>query len=150
MFQGKVAVVTGASGGLGQAICLALAENGARIVSVDISEERALTAVETLRVAGFADALALTANVASAESVADAFARLDRLVDRIDILVNNAGVREIKNVFDLPPAEWDRVMAINLNGPYYCAREVAIRMRDRQTAGSIVKIGRASCRERVL
>ena len=140
MFPVKVAVFTGASGGLGQAICLALAENGARIVSVDISEERALTAVETLRVAGFADAIALTANVASAESVADAFARLDRLVDRIDILVNNAGVREIKNVFDLPPAEWDRVMAINLNGPYYCAREVAIRMRDRQTAGSIVNI----------
>ncbi|MGC0055908.1 SDR family NAD(P)-dependent oxidoreductase (plasmid) [Brucella pituitosa] len=140
MFEGKIAIVTGASGGLGQAICLALAENGARVVAVDVSEERALAAVETLRAEGFSDAIALVANVSSAASVAEAFGQLDQLTDHVDILVNNAGVREIKNVFDLPPAEWDRVMAINLNGPYYCAREAAIRMRDRHTAGSIVNI----------
>ncbi|KSV87273.1 hypothetical protein N184_31490 [Sinorhizobium sp. GL28] len=125
---------------MGQAICLALAQNGARIVAIDISEERAHVAVETLRTVGYADAIALTANVASAESVAEAFTQLDLLTDRIDILVNNAGVREIKSIFDLAPGEWDRVMAINLNGPYYCAREAAIRMRDRQIHGSIVNI----------
>ncbi len=140
MFEEKIAVVTGASGGLGQALCHALAENGARIVAMDISEERTRAAVESLRAAGFTDAIPLAVNVGSAASVADAFAQLDRLVDRVDILVNNAGVREIKNVFDLTPAEWDRVMAINLNGPYYCAREAAMRMRDRQIAGSIVNI----------
>ena len=95
MFQGKVAVVTGASGGLGSAICRALAEHGARIVAIDVSRERAQDAVDQLAAAGFEGAIPVAADVSSADSVSTAFRAIDEKAGRIDILINNAGIREI-------------------------------------------------------
>ena len=140
MFQGKVAVVTGASGGLGSAICRALAEHGARIVAIDVSRERAQDAVDQLAAAGFEGAIPVAADVSSADSVSTAFRAIDEKADRIDILINNAGIREIKSIFDLDPKDWDRVLAVNLSGPYYCAREAALRLRESGAGGAIVNI----------
>lgn len=125
LLKGKTAIVTGASGGLGLAISQLFVANGARLVAL---EHRAELAAAALTKASAADGVALTVDVASAASVAEAFAELDRQGVRADILVNCAGVREVQTVLDLDPAEWDRVIAINLSGPFYCAKEAARRM----------------------
>ena len=137
--EGQVAVVTGAAGGIGEAICLALAHRGARIVVIDVSKEKVQAAADRIRAAAAVDVVQAVADVSSASSVASAYAAIEAETGRIDVLVNNAGVREIKNAIDLAPAEWDRTIGVNLNGPFYCAQEAAKRMR-RTGGGAIVNI----------
>lgn len=140
MVAGKTAVVTGSSRGIGLEICRVLAANGARIVALDATEEAAQQARSELSSAGFDDVVPVAADVASSEQVHEAFARIERMVGAIDVLVNNAGVREIKNALDLDPREWDRTIAINLSGPFYCARATAMNMRRHGVEGAIVNI----------
>ena len=140
MVDGKTAVVTGASRGIGLEICRVLAANGARIVALDATDEAAQQARSELSNAGFDDVVAVAADVASSQQVHEAFARIERTVGAVDILVNNAGVREIKNALDLDPHEWDRTIAINLSGPFYCAREAVMNMRRNGVEGTIVNI----------
>jgi len=140
MVAGKTAVVTGASRGIGLEICRVLAANGAQIVALDATEEGAQQARAELAKAGFQEVVPIAADVASSEQVHAAFEQIQRSVGVIDILVNNAGVREIKNALDLEPREWDRTIAINLSGPFYCAREAAKNMRTHRVEGVIVNI----------
>jgi NAD(P)-dependent dehydrogenase (short-subunit alcohol dehydrogenase family) len=140
MITGKTAVVTGAARGIGLEICRVLAGNGARIVAIDATLESAELARSQLAKVGIEDVLPIAADVASSEQVHAAFARIEQTVGAIHILVNNAGVREIKSALDLEPAEWDRTIAINLNGPFYCAREAAMNMRKHEVEGAIVNI----------
>lgn len=137
MFEGRLAAVTGASGGLGAAICLALAKAGARVIACDLTIDRARAAVETLDRHGVRGSVPVEINVADYNSVKRSFEQIDAEGD-LDILVNNAGIREIKSILDLSPEEWDRVLAVNLSGPFYCSREAAVRMRGR--GGAIVNI----------
>lgn len=140
LIKDKIAVVTGASGGLGMAISKTLAEHGARIVAMDMNAEKVAQACAELEKSGAKGVVGIVADVSSAESVADAFAALKAKTGKLDILVNNAGVREIKNALDLEPAEWDRVIATNLSGPFYCTREAGRMMRDAGAGGTIVNI----------
>lgn len=128
-FAEKTAVITGAGGGLGLEISKALAAHGARIIALDINAEACDRARAALHDAGYANAEAVAVDVSSADSVTAAFQAIDALSSRVDILVNNAGVREVKSIIDLTPAEWDRVISINLNGLYYVTREAVSRMR---------------------
>lgn len=116
-FDGKVVLVTGIRGGLGGAIASAFADCGATLVGID-------------RDAAKDDVFpTFAANVSNSREVSAAFAEIESRYGSPDILINNAGVREIKTIMDLEPDEWDRVIGINLNGVYYCAREAALRMR---------------------
>jgi len=138
-FTNKLAVVTGAGGGLGMAIVEKFARGGAAIVALDYSQEMADHAAKMAQTLTTQKVLALQFDVASHESVAQAFKAIDSEFKQIDILVNCAGVREVKKIYELSPEEWLRVIDINLNGPYFCAREAVLRMR--QTGGgSIVNI----------
>lgn len=139
MLKGRTAVITGAGGGLGLGIAEVLAASGARIVALDMDLESAQRTAGRLAVLGHEGTVCGAIDVASADSVAKAFAQVDREVERIDILVNCAGVREVQTILDLQPREWDRVIAINLSGPFYCAREAALRMRA-SGGGAIVNI----------
>lgn len=139
MLNGKTALVTGCAGGLGLDIASTLAANGARIIAMDIDGDTCDRATGALRTAGYSDVEAVEVDVASAKSVARAFATVEAITPRIDIVVNNAGVREINSILDLDPAEWDRVISINLSGPFYVAREAALRMRT-TGGGSIVNM----------
>jgi NAD(P)-dependent dehydrogenase (short-subunit alcohol dehydrogenase family) len=139
LLEGKTAIVTGCSGGLGSAIAAVLSDHGATIVAMDLTTEKVEKACEALRAKGARSVHGIAVDVASAASVAEAFSAAKQKVAKLDILVNNAGVREIKNVLDLSPEEWDRVIAINLSGPFYCAREAALWMRE-TGGGSIVNI----------
>lgn len=142
---GRVAVVTGAAGGLGRAFCLALAAAGARLVAADVSSEGAAQTVEVVSaVAG--EAVAVTVDVTSpTDTERMAAAALERW-GRVDILVNNAGLYATlsrRPFFELPPEEWDRVMAVNLKGPWLCARAVYPAMK-KQGYGKIINIASAT------
>jgi len=131
--EGKVAVVTGAAQGIGRAYALALAGEGASVATVDVQSDGAEKAADEIRSSG-GSAVAVTADVgdqASTEQMAEA---VTQAFGGIDILVNNAAVYaglKLGDPFAVDVAEWDRVMAVNVRGPWLCSRAVAPSMRSR-------------------
>ena len=124
--DGKVAIVTGAAQGIGQGIALVLAEAGARIVIGDLQD--ASDVVQQIRSAG-SDAVSLvmdTSKPSDGEALVDlALAQFGRL----DILVNNAAIDAPDgNAWDLPTEEWDRTIAVNLSGVFYCSQAALVPM----------------------
>jgi NAD(P)-dependent dehydrogenase (short-subunit alcohol dehydrogenase family) len=133
--DGEVAVVTGAASGIGAAIALGLARVGARVALVDRDLEGA-TAVAR-EIGGEAQASLL--EVTDAAAVQRVFAEIARRWGRLDVLVNSAGIAIRKPALELAPAEWNRVMGVNVTGSFLCAREAARHMLARGF-GSIINI----------
>ncbi|MCS7216128.1 MAG: 3-oxoacyl-ACP reductase FabG [Candidatus Bipolaricaulota bacterium] len=136
--EGKVALVTGASRGIGRAIALALAKEGCDVVLVDLDEpaaQRVAREVETLG----RRALPVKANVASLADVQRAVALTVEKFGRLDILVNNAGIIKRGTLEDHSDADWELVISVNLRGTYYFSREAAKIMK-RQGWGRIINI----------
>jgi NAD(P)-dependent dehydrogenase (short-subunit alcohol dehydrogenase family) len=138
-FAGRRALVTGGAAGIGLATARALAAEGARVALLDVDAARLEAAAADLRASG-AEMVALAGSVAEPEEVADAFAALDARWGGLDILVNNAGVIGKRAALALTDEEWSRVMRINLDGVFFCAREAGRRMVA-QGAGAIVNLG---------
>ncbi len=135
----RVAIITGAARGIGRAYCLALAREGARIVAADILS--CAEAVATVQQAG-GEALAVTADVANAESTQAMAAQTLQRFGRIDILVNNAAVYgglKLTAFEQISEAEWDRVMAVNVKGLWLCCKAVIPTMKQ-QGRGKIINI----------
>lgn len=136
--DGKVALVTGAAQGIGQAIADTLARNGARVVYSDLDEGRAVAAS---RAGGGSMGLAL--DVGQAGSVVAGVAGVLQELGRIDILINNAGIgvppAERKTIDDFSPEAWDALLRIDLTGLFLMSREVSRAMKV-QKAGRIVNI----------
>ena len=123
--DGKVAIVTGASRGIGRAIAERFAAEGARVVVNAVSRmANAREVVDAINAQG-GDAMAVQADVSRSPDVADlTAATLDRF-GRIDILVNNAGVMVTQGVLETSVDDWDRTIDVNLKGPYLCSKAVA-------------------------
>ena len=120
---GKVTLVTGGGRGIGEAICVAYGAEGAAVVVADLDLGGAQRVVARIRGAG-GTAVAVEADVARSESV-DAMAQAAiREHGRIDVLVNNAGVRTIKGFLDHTEEDWNRMLAVNLTGPFLCSKAV--------------------------
>ena len=136
--SGRVAVVTGGSQGIGQAIAEGLAAAGAEVVMAARTIERLEEAVTALRRTG-AEAHAVPTDVTSEESVRALAARALAIRGRIDVLVNNAGVAGEGAVLDMDVAEWDRVLAVNLRAAMLCAKHVGRPMVERR-AGSVINV----------
>ena len=132
----KVALVTGAAQGIGRALALGLAAAGATVVCSDV--RAADGTAQAIRDAGQV-AYALVLDISVEEQVTGAMAFLDE-IGGIDLLVNNAGIFPRSPVLDLEPAEWDRVMAVNLRGTFLCSRAAAGRMRAQGRGGRIVNV----------
>jgi NAD(P)-dependent dehydrogenase (short-subunit alcohol dehydrogenase family) len=138
---GKRVIVTGAAQGLGRAFCLHLASHGARILAADIQADRAEETASLARESG-GEAVALRVDVTSEQDTRHMATRTFETWGGIDALVNNAAIYAgiIRRAFDqIPLDEWDRVMRVNVRGPWLCARAVAPYMRN-QRSGAIVNI----------
>jgi NAD(P)-dependent dehydrogenase (short-subunit alcohol dehydrogenase family) len=139
-----VAIVTGAARGLGRAFCLGLAKEGAVVSAADLDLAGAQETAEQI-VAGGGQAIAVSVDVSDEAATQRMAAQTAERWGRIDILINNAAIYAglERKMFDaISPAEWDRVMAVNLKGPWLCARAVFPWMKA-QKSGKIINVASA-------
>lgn len=139
---GKIALITGASQGIGQGIATAFAAEGASLVLGSRNLERLNQNAEVLANAG-AEVLVVQADVTDEAQVKDLFRQAMEKFGRLDILVNNAGIFDGGPLDELSVEAWDRVIATNLRGPFLCTRE-AMRIMKAQHGGRIINIGSIS------
>ena len=131
--EGKIAIVTGAGQGIGRGIATKLAAEGATVVVTDINED---TAKETAATIG---GIGIRTDVTSRESVEAMVEQVMRQFGRIDVLVNNAGWDKSGPFVDADPADWDRIIAINLYGVLHTSKAV-LPIMAAQGAGSVVNL----------
>src|ERR687897_3887973 len=132
----QVAVVTGAARGIGRRVALALAERGYAVAANDLSPpEEALIEFEQVG----AEALAISGDVSDEEAVREMVGDVMENFGRVDVLVNNAGISGIVPAEQTALADWNRILAVNLTGPFLMSREFG-KVMLRQGSGSIVNI----------
>ena len=119
--QDRVAIVTGASNGIGRAIAETFAAEGAKTVLVARRAELLDEVAAGIKARG-GEALALPADLTSEEQIAALFARVVKTHGRLDVLVNNAGIATHKNTEDITLQYWQEALAINITAPFLCAR----------------------------
>jgi len=124
---GKIAVVTGAGSGIGEAIATLFAKQDAHVVALDVDAEAVHRTVGAIRQAG-GRGDAIICDVADAASVSAAFEALDATAGRIDILVNNAGIAHVGTIEATTEADFDRLFSVNVKGVFHCARAALSRM----------------------
>lgn len=138
--EGRTALVTGSSRGLGYAMATALAEAGARVVLNGTDGARLEQAARALRGQGHQVEQALF-DVGDEAAVSAAFQALDAAGIEVDIVVNNAGIQLRKPIVELQLAEWERVLHTNLTSAFLVSREAARRMIARGRGGKVINIG---------
>jgi meso-butanediol dehydrogenase/(S,S)-butanediol dehydrogenase/diacetyl reductase len=130
--NGCVALVTGSGRGIGKAMALAYAREGASVVAVDVEEAAARAAAEEIRQLG-AQADALRIDLRGPEQCTTMVARAVERFGRLDVLVNNAGVVRVRPLLELTPEDWDFVMDVNARGLFF-ALQAGARQMMRQSA----------------
>ena len=151
--NGKVAIVTGASRGLGRAIAMGFSQQGASVVVAARTEEAHKTlpgtiyqTAEEIKALGF-DALALRCDVTDEESVNHMVQRTLEDFGHIDVLVNNAGIAFYYPIIDTPLKRWEIVIKVNIGGAFLCSKAVLPHMIE-QKRGSIINISSLAADER--
>ena len=134
---GRVAVVTGAAGGIGRATAVAFAAEGARVAILDRTSEVLKDAEAAARALG-GDVMALACDVSSPEQVEDAVRRVVERFGRLDVAFNNAGIEnEAAPLHEIPVEAWDRILDVNLRGTFLCMKHEIAQML-RQGGGAVV------------
>ena len=137
--DGKTAIVTGSSSGIGEGITRRFADEGARVVTNSRSKERAEATAESIRDAG-GEAVAAEADVSRKSEVE---ALVDAAVSEfgsLDVMVNNAGISHIDPVLEMPEEEWRRVVDVNLTGPFFGSQVAGARMAEQGEGGQIINV----------
>ena len=142
--QGKIAIVTGASNGIGRGIAEMFAAEGARTVLVARSADLLDEVAAGIKAKG-GEALALPADLTKEDAITALFKKTVDTFGRLDVLVNNAGISTHKNTEDITLQYWQEALAINITAPFLCSR-AAIRIMKAQTpqGGRIINIGSVS------
>jgi 3-oxoacyl-[acyl-carrier protein] reductase len=141
-FDGKVAVVTGAARGIGQAIAKRLAQEGADVAICDLQAEWLAETAGIVQ--GFGrKALALAVDVGNSEAVNACIAEVVKVFGKVDIMVNNAGITKDTLLIRMSDEDWDSVLRVNLRGTFLFSRAVAKHMM-KQRSGAIVNIASIS------
>lgn len=139
MLTGKIALVTGASRGIGRAIALELAAKGANVVvNYAGSEAKASEVVEEIKALG-RESFKIQADVANSDQVAEMVKEVINTFGRLDILVNNAGITKDNLLMRMKEEEWDAVINTNLKGVFNCTKAVTRQMM-KQRSGKIINI----------
>ena len=136
--QGKVAIVTGAGQGIGRALALGLAREGAAVVIAELHDDRGAAVEREIHQAD-GDALAVQTDVSDESSVDHMVARCLARFGRVDILVNNAGIFPVSSVEEMPEEMWDQVLGTVLVGNFLCSRAVAPHLIA-QRSGRVISI----------
>jgi len=137
--QGKVAVVTGGGSGIGRSACPLLAREGAKVAVTDVSDNDGMKTVEDIRRAG-GTAGYWHLDVTRETEVKNAFAEIKARFERITVLVNNAGIGGVnKPTHEITEEEWDRLMAVNVKGVFFCVKHVVPYMK-MDGGGSIINL----------
>ena len=141
----RVAIVTGGGRSIGQAICLALAREGASVVVADLDAEAADETVSLIEEAG-GQAMPIQVDVTNKPQVQDVVARTIESWDRIDILANNVGILAVVSILDMAEETWDQVMTVNTKGMFLCSQAVLPIMME-QRYGKIINMASQAGKE---
>ena len=144
ILEGRVAVVTGASSGIGEACAIAFAEKGARVALAARRAERLAALVERIEGMG-GEALAVTTDVTNEGDVDNLFAQAVERFGTVDVLINNAGIADSTPVDEMTLELWHRVIETNLTSAFLCSR-AAFRVMKDKGRGRILNIGSISAR----
>ncbi len=138
--EGKVALVTGSSRGIGKTIAHELAHRGCTLIVHGSKESDALRGsfddVKKLS----PDSIKVAAELSEPAAIDKMFARIKQTFDGLDILVNNAATQNPSPVLELEQEDWDRVLSVNLRAPFLCAQRAGRIMRDNKTGGKIINV----------
>ena len=143
LLAGRVALVTGAGSGIGRAIALRFAREGAGVAVLDLNEATAAETAAAVEALG-RRAAAVRADVSRSDDVEAAVARAESSLGPIDLLVNNAGLTRDATIRNLSERDWDLVLDVHLKGTFLCTKAVAGRLRERGRGGAIVNISSIS------
>lgn len=135
--DGKVAVVTGAAAGMGKAIAKLFAAEGAKVVAADYNTDKLQAVVSEIKASGF-EVLPVLADMSKAADVEQLIATAAEHYGKLDILVNNAGIMDnFKTVETAPKQLWDKIIAVNLTGPFL-AIQAAVKIMQKQPNGGVI------------
>lgn len=137
--EGRVAIVTGGARGIGRSVSLIFAREGAKVALFDVVLERALKTVNEIKALG-REAVAFKVDVSKKDEIKKAVERVIDTFHKVDILVNNAGIFSSVRIEEMTEEEWDKVMAVNLKGSFFCSQAV-VRWYKHQKYGKIINIG---------
>ncbi len=139
MFEGKVALVTGAARGIGRAIARAFADQRAHVIVNDIIAEKELTDIAGEISTPGIESIGIQADVTNSDQVKGMMQRTAQTFGRLDILVNNAGIIRRGSIVTVSEKDWDQVIAVNLKGTFNCCHAAADLMI-KQRSGKIVNV----------
>ena len=142
LLRQKIALVTGAAGGIGRALCHTFAREGALVVASDLDFEGAEALIHEIKNSG-GEGSAIRMDASNEQEVREGFSTITGLYSTLDILVNNAGICRNVSIEEIDPDEWDLYLKVNLKSVFLCSKE-ALRIMKEKRYGKIINIGSAA------
>ena len=144
LLESKIAIISGAAQGIGQAIAETMAQHGAHVVVADVQLEKAKAVAEDIAANTDRRAIAVWVDVTDKASVEKMVQTAIVEFGQVDILVNNAGILKPHLIVDFPEEDWDAIFAVNVKGTFLCSQAVARQMIKQGGGGAIINISSAS------